>query len=38
MVNVASYQHGGGHGTWTRVDGFSEAAIAWIAMSEETPR
>ena len=25
MVNVASYQHGVGHGAWTRVDGFSEA-------------
>jgi hypothetical protein len=36
MVNVASYQHGVGHGAWTRVDGFSEAVIAWIAMSEET--
>lgn len=36
MVNVASYQHGVGHGAWTRVDGFSEAVIAWIATSEET--
>ena len=36
MVNVASYQHGVGHGAWTRVDGFSEAVIAWIAMSEAT--
>jgi hypothetical protein len=36
MVNVASYQHGVGHGPWTRVDGFSEAVIAWIATSEET--
>ena len=36
MVNVASYQHGVGHGAWTRVDGFSEAVIAWIAASEET--
>jgi 60 kDa SS-A/Ro ribonucleoprotein len=35
MVNVASYRHGVGHGAWTRVDGFSEAVIAWIAMSEE---
>jgi 60 kDa SS-A/Ro ribonucleoprotein len=35
MVNVASYQHGVGQGAWTRVDGFSEAVIAWIAMSEE---
>jgi TROVE domain-containing protein len=36
MVNVASYQHGVGHGAWTRVDGFSEAVIAWIAALEET--
>jgi hypothetical protein len=36
MVNVASYQHGVGHGAWTRVDGFSEAVIGWIAASEET--
>jgi hypothetical protein len=36
MVNVASYQHGVGHGAWTRVDGFSEAVIGWIALSEET--
>jgi hypothetical protein len=35
MVNVASYQHGVGHGAWTRVNGFSEAVIAWIAASEE---
>jgi len=36
MVNVASYQHGVGHGPWTRVDGFSEAVVAWIAESEQT--
>ncbi|MHC2463052.1 TROVE domain-containing protein [Bradyrhizobium embrapense] len=36
LVNVASYQHGVGHGPWTRVDGFSEAVIAWIAASEAT--
>lgn len=36
MVNVASYQHGVGHGPWTRVDGFSETVIAWIAASEAT--
>jgi len=36
MVNVASYQHGVGHGAWIRVDGFSEAVIGWIAMSEQT--
>jgi hypothetical protein len=36
MINVASYQHGVGHGPWQRVDGFSEAVIAWIAAQEET--
>ena len=34
MVNVASYQHGVGNGPWRRVDGFSEAVIAWIAATE----
>lgn len=38
MVNVASYQHGVGYGPWTRVDGFSEAVIAWIAAQEESSR
>ncbi|MFN5523604.1 TROVE domain-containing protein [Bradyrhizobium sp.] len=38
MVNVASYQHGVGYGPWTRVDGFSEAVIAWMAAQEETLR
>ncbi len=36
MVNVASYQHGVGYDAWTRVHGFSEAVIGWIAASEET--
>jgi 60 kDa SS-A/Ro ribonucleoprotein len=36
MVNVASYQHGVGYDSWTRVSGFSEAVVAWIAASEET--
>ncbi|QPF89003.1 TROVE domain-containing protein [Bradyrhizobium commune] len=34
IVNVASYQHGVGYGDWTRVNGFSEAVVAWIAASE----
>jgi hypothetical protein len=38
MVNVASNQHGVGVGPWRRVDGFSEAVIAWIAASEEGRR
>jgi 60 kDa SS-A/Ro ribonucleoprotein len=36
LANVASYRHGVGHEAWTRVHGFSEAVIAWIAASEET--
>jgi hypothetical protein len=38
IVNVASNQHGVGYGPWRRVDGFSEAVIAWIAASEEGQR
>lgn len=34
MINVASYRHGVGHGPWLKVDGFSEAVIAWIAAQE----
>jgi len=34
LVNVASHQHGVGRGDWRRVDGFSEAVIAWIAAQE----
>ena len=29
MVNVASYQHGVGHGDWRRVDGFSGLGIGF---------
>jgi hypothetical protein len=36
MINVAAYKHGVGHGDWKRVDGFSEAVLAWVAASEET--
>ncbi|MBR0713698.1 TROVE domain-containing protein [Bradyrhizobium liaoningense] len=36
MVNVASYQYGVGYGAWTRVNGFSEAVVAWIGASETT--
>ena len=36
MVNVASCQNGVGYGPWTRIDGFSEAVVAWIAQSEQT--
>lgn len=35
MVNVASYQHGVGHGDWRRVDGFSEKILDWIIVSEQ---
>ena len=35
MVNVASYQHGVGHGDWRRIDGFSEKILDWIIASEQ---
>jgi hypothetical protein len=35
MVNVASYQHGVGHGDWRRIDGFSEKIIDWIIATEQ---
>jgi predicted peroxiredoxin len=34
MVNVASYQHGVGHGPWRRIDGFSEKILDWVIASE----
>ncbi len=34
IVNVASYQHGVGHGDWRRVNGFSEKILDWIIASE----
>jgi uncharacterized protein with von Willebrand factor type A (vWA) domain len=34
MVNVASYRNGVGYGRWTRVDGFSEAVLRFIAAHE----
>lgn len=35
IVNVASYQHGVGHGPWRRIDGFSEKILDWIIASEQ---
>ena len=35
MVNVASYQHGVGHGDWRRIDGFSEKILDWIIAAEK---
>ncbi|WP_395645961.1 TROVE domain-containing protein [Terricaulis sp.] len=35
MINVASYQHGVGHGAWQRIDGFSEKILDWIIAFEE---
>ncbi len=34
MVNVASYKNGVGYGPWTRLDGFSEALLAYIQETE----
>ena len=36
MVNVASYQHGVGHGPWRRIDGFSERILDWIIENEKS--
>jgi 60 kDa SS-A/Ro ribonucleoprotein len=36
IVNVAAYQHGVRHDAWRRVDGFSEAVLAWIAAVESS--
>ncbi len=34
MINVASYSRGVGYGDWTRIDGFSESVIRFIAETE----
>ena len=34
LVNVGSYERGVGRGDWTRLDGFSEAVLDWIACEE----
>jgi len=34
MVNVATYKNGIGYGPWVRLDGFSEALLAYIQESE----
>lgn len=34
MVNVSSSKHGVGYGPWTRLDGFSEAVLAFVRESE----
>lgn len=34
MINVASYQNGVGHGDWTRITGFSENILRFIAEIE----
>lgn len=34
IINVASYQNGVGYGQWTKINGWSEAVIKYIAASE----
>lgn len=34
MINVATYEHGVGHGPWTRINGFSERVLDFIAEVE----
>lgn len=35
VVNVASYQNGIGYGEWTHIDGWSEAILDYIMLSEK---
>lgn len=35
MVNVASSKNGVGYGTWTHIDGWSEAIVDYVAVSEK---
>lgn len=35
VINVAPYEHGIGYGTWTHVDGWSEAALSYVAATED---
>lgn len=38
IVNVAPYKYGAQYsGSWTRIDGFSQAIVSWIAQEEENP-
>jgi 60 kDa SS-A/Ro ribonucleoprotein len=34
LINVASYQNGVGYGDWTRINGFSENVLRFIAEHE----
>jgi len=34
LINVANYKNGIGYGKWTHIDGFSEQALKYIAVSE----
>lgn len=34
MINVAAYQNGVGYGSWTHIDGWSEAVLEYIKVSE----
>ena len=33
-INVGTYQNGIGYGTWTHIDGWSEAVLTYISESE----
>lgn len=35
VINVAPYEHGIGYGAWTHVDGWSEAALSYVAAAED---
>ncbi len=37
MLDVAGHQNGVGYGAWTRISGFSEAVVSFIAATEDAP-
>lgn len=36
IINVASYEHGIGYDTWTKIDGWSEAVVDYITTLEQS--
>jgi 60 kDa SS-A/Ro ribonucleoprotein len=38
VINVASNKHGVGYGTWTHIDGWSEAVVEYIRSLEQMPQ
>lgn len=38
VINVASFQNGVGYGSWTHIDGWSEAVVEYIRALEKSAR